>query len=182
MRLLKRLTVISLLMLPCCYASAQSANGESIVISENATELGKVDLSEVNRISFTEEALSVDKKDGTNERYSYKATVSFIDNSTDGIGKAEAVANNVRVYARENLIYIEGAEQGRGVCPQRHAVSRGGTVERSARGCERAPEGHLCAQGGQRLLQVQEIRTACQSTSFWLRRHRRTTSLVPLFL
>ena len=78
MRLLKRLTVISLLMLPCCYASAQSANGESIVISENATELGKVDLSEVNRISFT-----------------------------------EAVANNVRVYARENLIYIEGAEQGR---------------------------------------------------------------------
>ena len=45
MRLLKRLTVISLLMLPCCYASAQSANGESIVISENATELGKVDLS-----------------------------------------------------------------------------------------------------------------------------------------
>lgn len=113
MRLLKRLTVISLLMLPCCYASAQSANGESIVISENATELGKVDLSEVHRISFTEEALSVDKKDGTNERYSYKATVSFIDNSTDGIGKAEAVANNVRVYARENLIYIEGAEQGR---------------------------------------------------------------------
>lgn len=105
MRLLKRLTVISLLMLPCCYTSAQSANGESIVISENATELGKVDLSEVNRISFTEEALSVDKKDGTNERYSYKATVSFIDNSTDGIGKAEAVANNVRVYARENLIY-----------------------------------------------------------------------------
>ena len=83
MRLLKRLTVISLLMLPCCYASAQSANGESIVISENATELGKVDLSEVNRISFTEEALSVDKKDGTNERYSYKATVSFIDNRTD---------------------------------------------------------------------------------------------------
>lgn len=72
MRLLKRLTVISLLMLPCCYASAQSANGESIVISENATELGKVDLSEVNRISFTEEALSVDKKDGTNERYSYR--------------------------------------------------------------------------------------------------------------
>lgn len=113
MRLLKRLTVISLLMLPCCYASAQSANGESIVISENATELGKVDLSEINRISFTEEALSVDKKDGTNERYSYKATVSFIDNSTDGIGKAEAVANNVRVHARENLIYIEGAEQGR---------------------------------------------------------------------
>ena len=57
MRLLKRLTVISLLMLPCCYASAQSANGESIVISENATELGKVDLSEVKciyrcRISF----------------------------------------------------------------------------------------------------------------------------------
>ena len=106
MRLLKRLTVISLLMLPCCYASAQSANGESIVISENATELGKVDLSEVNRISFTEEALSVDKKDGTNERYSYKATVSFIDNSTDGIGKAEAVANKAVRPEEDNMLTI----------------------------------------------------------------------------
>ena len=182
MRLLKRLTVISLLMLPCCYASAQSANGESIVISENATELGKVDLSEVNRISFTEEALSVDKKDGTNERYSYKATVSFIDNSTDGIGKAEAVANNVRVYARENLIYIEGAEQGRVEVFALNGTQCLAVAQWSRPSVERTAEGHLCAEGGQRLLQVQEIRTACQSTSFWLRRHRRTTSLVPLFL
>ena len=123
MRLLKRLTVISLLMLPCCYASAQSANGESIVISENATELGvhidgfKLVLGRPGNRQWTsaaeaEELLKTFKLK-ENERYSYKATVSFIDNSTDGIGKAEAVANNVRVYARENLIYIEGAEQGR---------------------------------------------------------------------
>lgn len=112
MRLLSRLTVLSLLLLPCSYAGAQTETVERMVVSEQGHTLDKVDLAEVQRISFTEDAFSVDKKDGTNALYGYKAAVTFIEDDVSGIGKTAVSAHNIKVHARENLIYIEGAKPG----------------------------------------------------------------------
>lgn len=113
MGLLKRLTTFTLLLLPCCYAGAQTTTTERMVISENGTVKDRPMLDSINRITFAEDGLMVNKVDGKNEKYGYQAVITFIEDDPNSIGATQATQGNIHVYARENLIYIEGMSQGR---------------------------------------------------------------------